>query len=492
MADSTRLPAEIANEIATVQRDITRPYFSNFMLPDDDTLVSRGGTRSYRIYDDTERDGRVYSCLQKRKLALVSYPWRVDPASDSSLDKQAAELVTQQLTRLNFRNAVTDLMDAVLKGFAVGEILWGIDGNQIVAREIRSRDQRRFRFGTDYQLRLLTWENMLDGEPLPDRKFITHHFGSKDGNPYGLGLGTRLFWYAWFKRQNISFWLTFNDKYGSPTAVGKYPLGTEPADQSKLLAALGAIAQDAGIVIPEGLTIELLEATRSGTVDAYERLTRYLDEQIAEIILGETLSTNVGDGGSFAAAGVHNDVRLELSQADGELLAAAFNKSLVKWIVEFNLPAAQPPELTWAVAQSEDLSARATRDKTISDMGFKPSVEYITETYGGEWSERPAAPAPSFGMGGLGGGDPGDEAFAEPGAPADTVDHFTGRLAKAGGGAVEGMVGAVHKLMHDASSLEDFRDRLIELYPALSPAAFSEIMGQAVLASDLAGRVETR
>ncbi len=495
MVDETgpvkRLPSDISREIATVRRDITRPYFQDFMLPDDDTLLARGGTRSYRIYDDTERDGRVFACLQKRKLALVSYPWHLVAASESAADKAAADLVNDELDHMNFRVMVMDLMDAVLKGFAVCEILWEIRDGRIAVREVRARDQRRFRFSTDYKLRLLTWDDMLSGEPLPERKFITHHYGSKDGNPYGLGLGTRLFWYAWFKRQNLSFWLTFNDKFGSPTAVGKYPAGTDPNEQAKLLSALGAIAQDAGIVIPEGLTVELLEASRSGTIDAYERLSRYLDEQIAEIILGETLSTNVGGGGSFAAAGVHNDVRLELSQADGELLAATLSRTLVKWIVELNLPGATPPELTWAVQQSEDLNARAARDKTISEMGFKPTLDYITETYGGSWTEA-APPAPG-GFGDAAGA--GGAEFAErPGAskPLNTVDHFTDRLAKTGAKPVEHMVGAVHALMEKAKSLEDFRDRLIELYPDLSPHEFSEILGQAVMASDLAGRVEVR
>ena len=42
---------------------------------------------------------------------------------------------------------------------------------------------------------------------------------------------------------------------------------------------IGAIATDAGITIPEGMAIELLEAARSGTAD-FEKLCRYMDEAI--------------------------------------------------------------------------------------------------------------------------------------------------------------------------------------------------------------------
>ena len=73
---------------------------------------------------------------------------------------------------------------------------------------------------------------MVEGEELPDRKFIIHSVGGKDGSPYGLGVGHRLFWPVFFKRQGISFWLIFAEKFGTPTAVGKYPGGADPGDQT--------------------------------------------------------------------------------------------------------------------------------------------------------------------------------------------------------------------------------------------------------------------
>lgn len=501
-AAEAKLPAVMRTEIASVVRNIFHPYVGQMMLPNDDTLLMRGGIRSYRIYDDTERDGRVYSCMQKRKLALVSYPWIVDPASQSEADKEVAQLVTDVLSNFNFKASVMDQMDAVLKGFAVGEVMWGVKGDLIVVEKIIARDQRRFDWDIDYKLRMKTFSNMVPGEELPERKFVTHRFGAKDGNPYGLGLGTRLYWYAFFKRQGLTFWLAFADKFGSPTPVGKYPSGAEPADQQKLLAALEALAQEAAVAIPEGLQIELLEAQRSGTADAYDKLLRYLDEQIAEIILGETLSTNLEGGGSLAASETHNGVRLELSQADGDLLAETFNESLIRWIVDFNRPGAAYPKLRWDVNAGEDLKVRADRDKTISDMGFDPSEKYINDTYGGEWTKKAPQPVPpQFGL------PPEDDAdfaefvrrndariarvlFAE--RDPDTVDHFAERVGNDGAPAIGAMVGKVKELLDQATSLEDFRNRLIDVYPKISPAAFSEIMGRAVMASDLAGRFEAK
>lgn len=270
----------VTQEIATVAKDVTYAPFLNLLRTRDDTLLTRGGGASYKIYDQIERDCHAYGVLQKRKLAVVARPWQVDPASSDPRDIKAADMVRAQLSAIgvpsqddpgeqvvvasNFDLVCYNLLDAILKGFAVGEIMWDRDGSEVVAREIRPRDQRRFNFDTDYKLRLKTWGNLMPGEQVPARKFLVHTFGAKDGSPFGIGLGSRLFWPVFFKRQDITFWLTFLDKFGSPTAIGKYKNGATPDDQAKLLAALGAIAQDAGVTIPEGMVIELLEAQRGG------------------------------------------------------------------------------------------------------------------------------------------------------------------------------------------------------------------------------------
>lgn len=496
-----RLPPSLGWEIASVERNIFHPFVGRLLLNEDGTLATRGGMLGLRIYDDLERDPRVFSVMQKRKLALAAYPWQVDGES-----KRACKLVEKHLKGMNFIETTTGLLDAILKGFSVGEVMWEIDGAEIRPKKVIMRDQRRFRFDVEYQIHLLTYSNMLVGEDLPPRKFVTHSYGAKDGSPYGLGLGTRLFWCVFFKRQDIGFWLGFLDKFGSPTTVGKYPPNATPELKQKLLDALEAIAQETGIIIPEGMMVELLEAERAGSNDGYEKLARYMDEQIAEAVLGETLTTNIGDVGSKAAGSVHNDVRLELTQADAELLAASLNESLVKWIVDLNMPGTAYPKLSWAVQQPDDLGARADRDAKIYQLGFKPTLKYITETYGGEWEERQVQAPPAV--------DPEQEdptfAARSPWPPewmalmsaarkgaafAEGVSDGRGlvaanaeRLALAASPAIEAMAARIGQLLDEVGSLEEMRDRLIELYPDLDAESFARAMEQAVTACDLAGR----
>jgi hypothetical protein len=485
---------ELNREIATIDRDVTAPLGAFTLHPRDEVLMSRGGGAGLKIYDDLKRDPHAGAVLRKRRLAIVARDWTVEPASEAPADRAAAELVEAAIKRLSFDRLCLGLSDATLKGFAVAELIWApkeIDGRTwVLPVEAKVRSARRFVFGRDGALRLLTWERMLDGEPLPDRKFLVHRVGEDESeDPYGLGLGPSLFWPVFFKKKGITFWLVFADKFGSPTAIGEYDKDITSGEQSKLLAALGALAQDTGVIIPKGTAIKLLEAQRSGAVDTYERLCRYMDEQISECVLGETLTTSVGSSGSRALGEVHNDVREELTDADCDLLSETLNRTLVRWIVEINMPGASPPEVWRRKKDGEDLNERSKRDKNLMDAGWEPEdgPEYMARVYGDRWVKKSApaekAPPPA-----------GDPSFAEPGVDTGPVDTFPAalvdRLAAEAGPLFDAPVAGLRELAASAASIGDLAAQVVDLFGALDVDALAAILRDAFVATNLAGGVE--
>ena len=485
---------EMTTEIASIARDYRVPTYGGIMRPDDDTLMSRGGGKGLRIYDDLERDCHCYAVLQKRKHAVVAGEWEVDAASERPIDVRAADVVRAQIEAVPFDRICVELLDAVLKGYAVSAAIWEPRGNEIVVSNILARDQGRFVFDTTGRPRLLTLQNMVEGEELPNRKFIVHRFGGKSGNPYGLGLGTRLFWPVFFKRQGITFWLTFADKFGNPTAVGKYPNGAEVRDQKKLLDALQALAHDTGVIIPEGMIIELLEAQRSGNVNTHEQLARYMDEQMSEAVLGETLTTNIGKSGSYAASNTHNEVREELRDADADMLSDTLNGTLVKWITELNVPGATPPKLWRNYEEPEDLNTKADRDEKIHKMGFDPSDQYIRETYGEGWVRRktqiaPAAAPPN-------GQDEDQDDAPPPETPAfaeedqDLVDELTRQLDEAAGPALDLVIERIRKRLGAAEDLAAFSESLPDLFHAIGDDGLADAIRRGLVVADLQGRAD--
>ncbi len=456
------------SEIASIKRDPLQPLFAGLIQPNDDTLATRGQGKGVKLYEEIERDPQVYACLHKRKMAVISRPWEVAPASDSAPDQRAAEVVEAQLDALNFDAACLNLLDAINKGYAVCEIMWRADGSEIVADRVIPRDQRRFTFGEDYGLRLKTQQDMLKGEAMPERKFVVHSAGAKDGNPYGLGLGGKLFWPVWFKRQGITFWLTFLDKFGSPTSVGKYPSGTTPADQQKLLDALAAISQDAGVIVPDGMVLELLEATRGGQA-GYEAMCRYMDEQISYCILGEAPGAK-GSGGALASAAItRNEVRLELVQFDADMLSATLNGTLVKWISEYNVPGAAPPTVWRKIVAPEDIKLRAERDKILFEMGLRPDADYQAENYPGWAMQKPQGTGAAV-------------AFAEQ---AD-------RMGTEAAAAWDAVMAHIQELVDGADSMAALQDALLQAYGGLPLDDLRKVMAQGFQVAALAGMADVK
>ena len=282
--------------------------------------------------------------LQKRKFALIGRDWSVEPASEDARDKDAAALVGEIVGRIGFDQLCLDLLDATLKGFAVAEIVWTRDGARLVPDRLVAHDPRRFAFDEDWRPRLLTMAAPMDGIALPERKFVVHRYGVKGNNPYGLGLGSRLFWPVLFKREGVAFWLTFLEKYASPTPVAKYPLGMLPEDQRKILSALEDMRQAGAIVVPLGTEVAYLEAARAGQA-GYAEWCRYWDQQMALAVFGSTLATHVEGQGSRAAAETHKEAEEQIVDADADLLADTLQRTLFRWIIDYNMPGAGVPTL---------------------------------------------------------------------------------------------------------------------------------------------------
>lgn len=382
-AERTRrnLPAGAQMVIADARNDITIPFYTDVLQPIDDTLISRGGGKGLKIYDEVERDTYAWAALQKRKKTLLRREWEVKPGGDQPIDEEAAEFVRDVFQALSFDRICEDLLDATLKGFAVSEIVWKRDGQHIKPARVLSHDQRRFTFDHDWRPRLLTMKNMLKGEELPERKFVVHRHGVKGNNPFGLGLGTRLFWAVLFKREGVAFWLHFLDKFAAPTVVGKSPYGTLESQQRELLDTLASIVTRSAITVPLGTDVDFLEASRSGAV-SYLEWCQYWDKQISICVTGETLTSDVGNVGSRAAAETHQEILEMLVDADADLLSATLRDQLITWLVEYNFPGAAVPEVWRLRPENEKQTAETRKAKAEAANEENEAIVVIVATAG--------------------------------------------------------------------------------------------------------------
>lgn len=385
---------ELDTEVASRLRDPFETLYLGVLRTQDPLLLERGNEGA-EIYRDLKRDGKVFSALQKRILALVSKPWQVEPVDGTSL--QDAEALTAILKGFAFDKLCQELMEAVLCGWALGEIVWTRRDNRVVPARVAQRARRRFRYvqGEEHAppvLHLLTHEDMSRGTPIPERKFIVHRVNPEDDNPYGSGLGLQLYWPVYFKRAGVVAWNKLNDRFGTPTPWGRYPRNAGKKEKDTLFEALRAFSRDGVVMTPEGTLIELLESKVGGNITTQQALCEYMDDWIDAVILGTEPRSKSG-GAMAAASKERQDVRLDLVQADSDLLSETLNNTLIRWLCEYN--GLVPCQVYRVIKEEEDLKAQAETDKIVSEMGFELSLDQVRARYGEGWEKKaPSAIAP--------------------------------------------------------------------------------------------------
>lgn len=510
------LKQELTVEVAHVRDEV--PLFGGVFPNPDKVLQARGGAKGLETYEELETDAHVRTVLSKRKRAVTSREWVVNEADGSPEADAAAELVRSHFKKLGFDKVTANFLDAINKGFAVGEVMWTTDefDGSIRPAEIHAIKQQRFTFisGDDgLEMRLLTISEPFKGVALPDRKFIRFSFDARYENPYGFALGNSLFWPVFFKRKGITFWLVFCDKFASPTPIGKYPASASKDEKRTLREALEAIANDSGVTVPQGMEITLLEAAKSG-IDSYEKLCRYMDEQISEVVLGETGTTNQsGTGGSNARDRVGNEVRLETAKSDGDALCEVLNKTLVKWIIDLNMPGAPYPEVWRDFEEDEDLVRKADRDTKLVQTGVKFKKTYYMREYNLQEDDfdlveasAPPTDQPLIGKPvnfaisqeqihedlrkALGMPMPGEaKAISSRNAVEDLIEDIKPEELQK---QAEGMLAPIIKLIETGQSYEQIMSDLVETYDGLSFEALTEMLERAYFVAAVWGRINAR
>lgn len=383
--------------------------FVDLLQPEDSILSTKGGIDNLKIYKELLRDDQVASTWQQRRLSLTSCDTVVEPGGEDALSKKAADALQVELDGMDWDGITDKMLYAIFYGWGVAEVLWRPNGELVSFDRIIVRDRSRFRF--DRNRNLYLWATGSGWQLMPDRKFWTVSNGADhDDEPYGLGLAHSLYWPVFFKRNDIKFWLVFLEKFGMPTTLAKLPSGAvnDPVQKNAAIAMLRNIATDAGVVVPDNVVVELLEASRSANVD-YAGMHDAMNGAISKIVVGQTMTTD--DGSSLAQGQVHERVAQSLTEADSDLLCESFNRGPVRWWTEFNFPGAKLPRVYRHTAPEEDLNARAERDAKIKALGYSPTADYIIETYGEGWEK--AEPPPALALAGQLPPGSGEPAFGE-------------------------------------------------------------------------------
>ena len=487
------------------------------------TALSGDIKQQYQVYELMEDSwARLAKNLHELKSAAAGATYTVMPftergerPTDSAQAK--ADFVQLCIDRLigspingtnGFRNAVYDLCDAVGKGFSVQEIIWEPTVDGIMPKETYFCHPRYYSYPFDKPDLMLSPKGDGTYEEFPDDKFLIGIYKNRSGNSMGYGLLRQLAY--WWSGQNYcrDWLLNFAQVCGQPLRWATYDPGAASHiknDIADMLENMGAAAWGA---FPAGTQVEFKEAGKSGQDNPQSYFIQLADKLCDITILGQTLTTDVGDSGSRALGEVHEDVHRTRLQDVCEWVANVLNEQLVGFICHLNYGNHdEMPELVPDLAGPSDPVLEAQRDQILLGSGVDMPREWFYDRHdvpipqAGEEIITPPEPLPMQGPMFSKEGTVEAAERAEPG-PRDkllnnVIEDITGVSSDWLAPIKPAFVQLVNKAMDESVSDEDFEravakaaNTMPELFDKMDTKTLQEAMERNMGAAMVNGAVK--
>lgn len=408
--------------------------------------------RSAPLVEEMMTDDRIYGVSMTRIGAILSAPMKFLPANTSSKAVEVAE----EIGGTNDRRGVWEQMfstptaSEILKwgqhlGLGFGKFAWEKTSDRWMPRLVPWHPSAA---RWDWQSRRLLVQTERgrqvvlprpDEQPRGDGQWLVYC-------PYGVEYGWRsalirslAFKYLsrqWTERDHDRL----NERQGMGILKARVPASSsQPGQREEFFRQLENVGSEAVVMIPQaadgsGYDVEAVEFT-ARTWESFNTRRGSLDTDIAIVILGQNLTTEV-QAGSRAAAMVHEVLRIDKALQDAKI-GLALRAQMLTWYCEYNHGDPElAPTPVYEVEPPTDDQGEATALKLLGEAGTllktanpRTDLEAIWESNGipqipeeefaAQEEEKaakaaeaaknapPQPPPGAGGAGGAGGGQPG-------------------------------------------------------------------------------------
>ena len=339
-----------------------------------------------QLFDDMlDRDAHLRSEYDKRAGAPLTLDWSIAPPADASrAEKKAAAWVEDVLRTAvdDFEDVLVAMMDAPGHGFAAIELEWQRWGGEWLPR-FHPRPQTWFRLAQDRRAIHLD-DASGDGAPLLPMGWIFHQARKvKTGYDARAGLLRPAVWPFLYKAYAIGDFAEFLETYGLPIIIGKYMAGASADEKSSLLRAVSALGHDARAIMPEGMSLEIQQATGSSSA-AHLSMVDWADRAHSKLILGQVLSAEAKSTGlGSGVADLQGEVRADILASDARQLASTLTRDLAYPLIALNLGnidgLRRCPRFVFDLGEAEDLKLMADALPALAAGGARISVRWVHE-----------------------------------------------------------------------------------------------------------------
>jgi len=453
-------------------------YLSN--MPDlDETLLSAGIYR--KDLRRLETDDEISAALETRLLGVMATPYSFESSDEAS------RLFVEEQIKPRLDDIIRQSWQAIPYGYAVAEAVYKrLEGGKIGFDQILYKPFWWFQPHPNGEL---SPQGLVE-EKLDTRfKFFMTRRNPSYLMPYGEAVLSRLYWAWYFRQSGWDHWNRWLARFGTPTLVGA---GGASNNLEELDAVLRGAVNAASIAVPEGTTVTAIDA-KSGS-SHFPEFETAVTKRIQKMILGQTLTTDVGKSGSFAAAKVHDGVRDDKRLADCKLISQTVQQ-MIDALVALN--GLQP--VTFSMEDARKLNTeRATRDATLANASIVSfSREYLLRAYDFDDDDlaenlplTPQNTAPSDVKAALSGDNIQFSSKKQRFTPAQqAIEALGDNVIRSAPQPIS--EDAIKMAIKTSNNADEMMDKLATLAEGYSSNDFAELSERALFAADVFGYVQS-
>ncbi|MCF6270988.1 MAG: DUF935 domain-containing protein [Melioribacteraceae bacterium] len=369
------------------------------ILPDPDKILEQNGN-DLSIYKDLLVDPHLTATILQRKMQVLQMGWEVESESEQ-LRNEGIEIMRS----FHMQEIISQMLDSVLFGFNVCEIIWSVFApkngaspdrsarKRIVPKEIIAKPQEWFAFDNENELKIVS--SSFSATPnigknglvdLPKYKFILSRHQPTFDNPYGEKILQKCYWPVKLKQSSIESWNELIEKYGVPYLIGVVSDTATPIEKEAVIDDLLDMIENNVVTRGESQQIEIKEQTSYDIGQMFEKMVEFQNKEISKAVLSVTLTIDVGTSGSYKASDVHRQMLEYIGISDKKIVEAGLNQ-MFDYYTELNYGTSaslsnQDKKIRVKLSKKEAITDEtAERDKILTDIGVKFTKEYFMKKY---------------------------------------------------------------------------------------------------------------
>lgn len=321
-------------------------------------LRDKLGIRKY--YDMKRADGTIRGALRLLKTPVMAARWFVEPASDSTIDKNIAEFVAKNLfngLNVPWHRVLEDALLMCEYGYMPLEKVYGFDSDgRIVLKKLAPRhplDIQEWLYdaagGPDAIVMDPTEANGFNNVTIPIEKLVVFVLEQEAGDMRGISILRSAYKHYFYKDTLYKIDAIQKERHGIGVPIIKLPLGFTTADR-QLADDLGRnlrTNERAHIAVPENWSVEFAKL-EGQPVDCLPSIRHHNDQIMQNIIAPFYADSNAKEDSM--------NMFYKGTRYIATTVAETFNRYVIKQLVDFNFARGQYPTLNARrIGENEDL-----------------------------------------------------------------------------------------------------------------------------------------